>query len=204
MEHLADVDVVALARREAHPFSVALALDYEALLGVFERDPAAARRAAGESAEICRKYAFEYYLAWSEIVTGWARAREGDAAAGAKELQRGIEGLKATGAQLRLPFYYALLGEAYDLAGKPREALANVATGFAYLSRNGEAWVEAELHRVHGEALERSGQRREAAASYRKAVEAAHRVGAAVFEQRAKEAAERIDHPGAAGAGKNG
>jgi len=195
---------VALARREAHPFSVALALDYEALLGVFERDPAAARRAAGESAEICRKYAFEYYLAWSEIVTGWARAREGDAAAGAKELQRGIEGLKATGAQLRLPFYYALLGEAYDLAGKPREALANVATGFAYLSRNGEAWAEAELHRVHGEALERSGQRREAAASYRKAVEAAHRVGAAVFEQRAREAAERIDRPGAAGAGKNG
>jgi tetratricopeptide (TPR) repeat protein len=110
-----------------------------------------------------------------------------------KQLQRGIDGLKATGAQLRLPLYYALLAEAHAAAGQPREALASVSTGFAFLSRNGEAWPEAELHRVHGEALERSGQRREAAESYRKGIEAAHRVGAAVFEQRCLEGLRRVE-----------
>jgi DNA-binding SARP family transcriptional activator/predicted ATPase len=183
---------VALARREAHPFSLALALDYAALLAVFNRDAATAAARAAEAAEICRKYAFLYYLAWSRIVSGWARAQQGEAAAGAKELQGGIEGLKATGGQLRLPFYYALLAESYDLAGQPREALANIATGMAFLSRNGETWAGAELHRVHGEALARSGQRAEARASFAKAVEAARRVGAAAFERRAAEALERL------------
>jgi len=188
---------VALARREAHPFSLALALDYAALLRVFERDAAGALAAAGQAAELCRKYAFSYYLAWSEIVAGWARSQMVDPA-GVKQLQHGIEGLKATGAQLRLPFYYAMLADAHAAAGQPREALASVATGFAFLSRNGEAWPEAELHRVHGEALERSGQRREAAVSYRKGVEAARRVRAVVFERRCLEGLERVGGFGAA------
>jgi len=182
---------VALARREAHPFSLALALDYAALLRVFDRDAPGALATAEQAAELCRKYAFSYYLAWSEIAAGWARSQLGDAA-GVQQLQRGIEGLKATGAQLRLPFYYALLAEAHAKAGQPREALAAVATGFAFLSRNGEAWPEAELHRVHAEVLERSGKPREAAEAYRNGIEAARRVGAAVFEQRCREGLGRV------------
>jgi DNA-binding SARP family transcriptional activator len=188
---------VALARREAHPFSLALALDYAALLRVFERDPAGALATADQAAALCRKFAFSYYLAWSEIVAGWARSQIGEAA-GVKQCQHGIEGLKATGAQLRLPFYYALLAEAHATAGQAREALASVSTGFAFLGRNGEAWPEAELHRVHGEALESSGQLPGAAESYRKGVEAARRVRAAFFEQRCLEGLRRVGGLGAA------
>ena len=134
-------EAVALARREAGPFSLALALDYAALLRVFAQDPAGALEFAAEAGEICRKYAFAYYLAWSEIVAGWARARQGETAEGLKDLQRGIDGLKKTGAQLRLPLYYALLAEVFDRDGQSRAALAAIATGLAYVNRTGERWT---------------------------------------------------------------
>jgi predicted ATPase len=177
---------VALARREAHPFSLALALNYAAMLQVFERYPDLARECAGEAEGICRKYAFSYYLGWSESVLGWAMAQRGAAEEGCKRLQRGIETMKSTGAQLRLPFYYSLLAEAYEAAGQTREALASVATGLAMVDTNGERWAEPELHRVHGQILEQAGHRRESAESFRKAVEAALRIGALPFARRAE------------------
>lgn len=183
---------LALARAQAHPFSLALALDYEGLLAVMERDVPRARAAADESGEICRKYAFSYYGAWAEIVAGWADAQQRDPAAGAKRLHVGIEGLRATGAQLRLPFYYALLAETYGLAGQTREALASVATGFAFLGRNGEAWAEAALYLVQGQLLERSGQRQEAAENYGKSADAARRIACPAPEQQARRALEAL------------
>ncbi len=184
---------LALARSESHPFSQALALSYTGLLAVMRQDAPAARAAADESAEICGKYAFSYYRAWSEIIGGWARAHEDDPAAGARELQSGIDSLRATGAQLRLPYYYALLAEAYNLAGQTREALASVAAGFAYMGRNGESWAEAELHRTQGDALQRSGQGKEAGASYRKGIEAARRIGSPTLEQRSQQSLNPAD-----------
>ena len=54
------------------------------------------------------------------------------------------------------------------------------------MNTNGERWAERELHRVHGQILERGGQRREAAASYRKAAEVALQIGALPFGRRAE------------------
>jgi tetratricopeptide (TPR) repeat protein len=156
------------------------------MLQVFERNPDLARECAGEAEGICRKYAFSYYLGWSETVLGWAMAERGAAEEGYRRLQRGIETMKSTGAQLRLPFYYSLLAEAYEAAGQTREALASVATGLAFVNTNGERWAEPELHRVHGRILEQAGQGREAAASYRKAAEVALRIGSLPFARRAE------------------
>ena len=38
------------------------------------------------------------------MLEGWAKAVEGDAGAGLTQLRRGLDALKATGAELRLPF----------------------------------------------------------------------------------------------------
>jgi predicted RNA polymerase sigma factor len=64
--------------------------------------------------------------------------------------------------------------------------LASVATGLAFVNTNRERWAEPELHRVHGQILERAGQLREAAASYRKAAEVALQLGALPFGRRAE------------------
>jgi predicted ATPase len=188
---------IDLARDLSHPFVLAIALDYAAMLDVFRLDSECALARANEAAEICRKHGFAYYLAWAEILGGWAVAVEGDASAGLVRLRDGLDELKATGAELRLPFYYGLLAEVCKLSGQVGEALANIATGFAFQSKNGELWSAPELHRIHGDILQHSGDIAQARSSYQRAVETARQTGARMFERRAearllrKNAAER-------------
>ncbi len=178
-------EAIALARQLAHPFSIAIALDYAAMLHVYGREDKLALARAREASEVCRRHGFPYYLAWAEILEGWATAVQGDPDAGLTMLRQGLEALKATGAELRLPFYYGLLAEVHGLAGQVGEALANVASGFAFQSKNGEIWSASELHRIHGDVLFDSGDVSQAEASYRRAIHSAQQVGARQFELRA-------------------
>jgi hypothetical protein len=75
-------------------------------------------------------------------------AMEGDPAAGIAQVRGGLDGLKAMGAQLRLPFYYGLLADAQMSAGRIEEAVANIAGALAYQSRNGEVWAAPGLERI--------------------------------------------------------
>ena len=58
----------------SHPFSLAIALDYAAMLNVFRQEGKLALARAEEASAICRKHGFAYYLAWAEILAGWAIA----------------------------------------------------------------------------------------------------------------------------------
>ncbi|MGB6946175.1 MAG: BTAD domain-containing putative transcriptional regulator [Bryobacteraceae bacterium] len=192
---------IALARELSHPFSLAIALDYAAMLDVFRQDGRQALARAGEACAVCRKHGFAYYLAWAEMLEGWAKAVEGDAGAGLTQLRRGLDALKATGAELRLPFYYGLLAEVCGMAGQVGEALANIASGFAFQNKNGELWSAPELYRIHGDVLLRSGDASAAQASYRRAIESAQKAGAHLFELRA--AARLGEAPAFAGNRRN-
>ena len=189
---------IALAREVSHPFALTVALDYAAMLDVFRGDSGRALWLAPmKRPRFPRKHGFAYYLALAEILAGWATALEGDPAAGLVQLRHGIDALRATGAELRLPFYYALLADVCKLAGHTGEALANIASGFAFQTKNGELWSAPELHRIHGDVLSQSGDAAQAQISYRRAIETARHTGARMFELRAearllkKNAAER-------------
>jgi predicted ATPase len=121
----------------------------------------------------------------AEILAGWATEMERGNSAGMHRLRRGLDALKDTGAELRLPFYYGLLAEICGRAGQSGEALANIATGFAFLSKNGEMWAAPELHRIHGDLLLRGGDEVQAQASYRRAIATAGQIGSRLFEKRA-------------------
>lgn len=176
---------IALAYEVSHPFSIAIALDYAAILNVFRQETSLARARAAEASAVCRKHGFAYYLAVAEILGGWAAALEGDTAAGLLQLRHGLDALKAMGAELRLPFYYGLLAEVYGRAGQVGEALANIASGFAFQSKNAETWSSPELHRIHGDVLLQSGHTEQSRASYWRAIELARQTGARLFELRA-------------------
>ena len=155
-------EALAAARQVSHPFSMAIALDYAAMLHVFRGEIEPARARAEEAAAVCRKHGFTYYLSVAEILAGWAMAMAGDAEAGVARLRQGLETFKASGAELRLPFYHGLLAEACARAGQLGEALANISNGFAFQSKNGEVWAAADLHRIHGDLLLRGGNRAQA------------------------------------------
>src|SRR5262249_28042452 len=71
-EQSADYSRRALARAEqlAHPFSVALALDYASILHQLRNEPSIAAERAARAAVLCREYGFSYYLAWTAIFGG--------------------------------------------------------------------------------------------------------------------------------------
>jgi predicted ATPase len=92
--------------------------------------------------------------------------------------------MRRLGAEIRLPYYLALLAETLGRAGQVGEALASLSTGFAFASKNGEDWVLAELHRVQGDLLGAEGKLEAARASYRRGMEAARRSGSLAFERR--------------------
>jgi len=177
-------EAIASATRIHHPFSQAIALDYAAMLHIFRGESRAALVRGREAVELCSRHGFAYYLAMANILTGWAGATEGDVDGGLAQLREGLEAFRGLGAELRLPYYFALLAETYGRAGMAGEALASLSTGFAFVGKNGEEWAAAELYRVQGALLAAGGQPEAARASYRQGIQAARRSGSLAFERR--------------------
>ena len=178
-------EAVTRARDLSHPFTLGISLVYSAMLNVYRRDGKQALSVAECASEVCRKHGFPYYLALADIFAGWGMGMEGDTTSGLARLRQGLEEFRATGAGLRLPFYYGLLAEVLGLAGLFGEALANVASGFAYLNKNGEAWSAPELYRIQGDLLLRTGDVSQSQVSYHRAIELARQTGSRLFELRA-------------------
>ncbi|MBV8865899.1 MAG: AAA family ATPase [Acidobacteriaceae bacterium] len=177
-------EAIAAAKDMQHPFSQAIALDYAAMLGVFRGESRAALEHGLEAAEVCKRHGFAYYLAMANVITGWARAAEGNVAPGLAQLREGLEEMRRLGAELRQPFYFKLLAETLERAGRTGEALANLSTGFAFASKNGEEWAIAELYRTEGELLATEGKTAAAHISFRRGLEAARRSGSLASERR--------------------
>jgi DNA-binding SARP family transcriptional activator len=177
-------EAIATANRMRDPFSQAIALDYSALLHVFRGDSRAALERGREGVEVCTRHGFAYYMAIGNIVTGWAAAAEGDTGQGLVQLRGGMEALRVLGAEIRLPYYFALLSETLGRAGRTGESLASLSTGFAFASKNGEQWAVAELFRVQGELLAAEGKTEPARASFLHGIEAARQSGSLAFERK--------------------
>lgn len=185
-------DAIGAATRIASPFSMAIALDYAALLYAFARQSKPALEHARNAISLCRRHDFAYYRSIAEIVAGWAAAVEEDARRGLEQLRAGLEMLRSTGAEIRLPFYHGLLAEVFALNGNIGEALANLSTAFAFQNKNGGIWCSADLHATQGDLLLHSKNAEQARQSYRNAVEAALRVGSVTLEQRARTCLEQL------------
>ena len=173
------------AASEAHPFGMAIALVYAAMLHVFREESKPALELAVQAGAVCGRYEFAYYLAMAEILVGWARVMQDDSEVGFAQLRQGFRSFRAAGAELRLPFYHALLAEACARTGRRGEALASVSNGLAFQSKNGELWAAPYLHLAHGDLLRSDGKTEESRASYERALDAARETGARSLELRA-------------------
>ena len=177
-------EAMAVATRLQHPFSQAIALDYTAMLHVFRGESGAALKRGREAANLCSRHGFAYYLAVANVLTGWANAMEGNVPSGLAQLRDGLDGMRGLGAEVRLPYYYALLAETFGRAGQVGEALASISTGLAFASKNGEEWAVPELHRVQGNLLAGVGNLDAARVSFQRGIEAARKSGSLGFERR--------------------
>jgi hypothetical protein len=79
-----------------------------------------------------------------------ARSVAGDTAQGISWIEDGIEGWRAPGTTLTLPFSLGLKAEALHLADRTSESLEAIREAEALVERSEERWFCAELHRLRG------------------------------------------------------
>lgn len=110
------------------------------------------------------------------------------------ELEQAVAAVRATGAQLILPYTRALLA-AHASAGQAREAVSRAVEAQAWMDKgSSSSWYEAEAHRLRGETLLSlpEANQAEAEACFRRALELARDQAAKTWELRAAASLARL------------
>jgi predicted ATPase len=183
---------VERARALGHPFTLALALSFDAVLRQFQHDVAAVRERADEAWTFVAEQGFTFWVGWVAIMRGWATAAEGDAVDGAAQIRRGLVDWQATGSQLGTTYFLSLLAEVLLSAGETVDALEILDEATTLAHEKGEAFWLAEVHRLHAEVLVSLGDWPGAEVRAAEAAQVASRQGAAELLTRVRATQARV------------
>jgi predicted ATPase len=113
-------------------------------------------------------------------------------AEGISLLRSGLAAYRATGAELGVPDFLALLARAYEITGQIKEAMTQLNDALQVVERTDERWFEAELYRQKGQLLLRQGYSDPAEELYHKALSIAQEQEAKLWELRAAVSIARL------------
>ncbi len=179
-------EAVALARALGHPFSLAHALTFAALVGQLRLEIQSTRELAEEAIALCTAHGFAFCLAMATVLRGWALTELDQKQAGIAQIEEGIKAWQATGAELFRPHLLALLAESYGKAGRTAEGLQALAEATTAAQKSGKRFYAAELNRLKGMLLMRIGKpAEEVEQCFYQAVEIAQNQQAKSLELRA-------------------
>jgi predicted ATPase len=160
---------------------------YECALACISADPQAARRPAQAIIDLSRRHGLPMWLVEGISCLGWSLYHAGDREAGLANMRNAIALGHEQGAMIAMPNHVFLLAEAEALSGDVETGIGLIVDQFAEISRSGQRWLEAELHRRHAELLILRTPPDEAAAeaAFVRALDIARRQHARLFELRA-------------------
>jgi predicted ATPase len=183
---------IAEALRLAHPPSLAVYLSVSTRLVLLVGDSAALGERADQLVAVATEQGFPHWHAEGTIFRGWARVKNGDVAEGISLLRGGCAAYRATGAELWMPHYTALIAGACEIAGQIEEAVSLLDDALRIAERTGERWFAAELNRHKGQLLLRQGHSEAAEELYGKALGIAEEQEAKLWELRAAASLARL------------
>jgi class 3 adenylate cyclase/predicted ATPase/ABC-type transport system involved in cytochrome c biogenesis ATPase subunit len=176
---------LARARSMGLAFTMAWALDGEALLGALGAD---LQRAAAHTEE-AMAHSIEHSLADYEqrarFIQGALLAQSGDPHHGIELMHNAIAAAENTAARNRRTLYLAHLASAHASLGQPEVGLDLLDEAIQTAEITNERFFEAELYRLRGKMLLTLGRRREAEAALRRALTIAQQQQARWWELRA-------------------
>ena len=176
---------LAQAQALAHPFSLAYALTWDAMLHGAMRNVDSLLESAEAVIALSDEHHLRYWSSWATVLRGWALAESGEPELGIAELYRGDKQMRASDAFFLQPFVSSLLVEQLAKTGQIERGLELVNEAVAS-TKNGRYWCDAELERLRGELLLAKGvAAQHAEAAYRRAIQIAHKQQAKMFELRA-------------------
>ena len=144
-------EAIRLAQELSHSGSVAAALFFAAELHQFRRERQLTQERAEAAITLSSEQGFAPWLAGSTIYRGWVLTEQGQVEEGIVQICQGMADWRATGAEIRRPYFLALLAEAYGNVGQVEEGFTTLAEALATVNRTGEYMSEAELYRLKGE-----------------------------------------------------
>jgi len=192
-------EALTLAQELSHPYSLAYALQSAMRLHRFRREEQAAREQAEALVTLSNQQGFTQWAAGGTIMCGWALTVQGQGETGLAQMHHGLTAWRAMGIEAGLPYWLAMLAEAYGSTGQVEAGGRVLAEALALVGMTEERWWEAELHRLTGELSMQSlvqsraseGQE-EAEASFCQALEIARRQNAKSLELRAAMSLSRL------------
>jgi predicted ATPase len=183
---------IAEARRLAHPPSLTLSSAVSTRLLSLVGDNTVLGERVDQLVALATEQGFPFWRAQGTIYRGWVKVNNGDVAEGISLLRSGLISYRATGAEVLMPHYTALLAGSCEIAGQVEEALTLLDDALQIVQRTGERWPEAELNRHKGQLLLRQGHSEAAEELYRKALSIAEEQGAKLWELRAAVSLARL------------
>jgi predicted ATPase len=187
-------ETLALAQELSHPHSVAFALNFAATLHQCRGEEQVVRERAAAVIALATEQEFPHWLARGTFLAGWAQVAGGQYAAGITQMRQGLAAWRATGAEIEVSYFLALLAEAYGQGGQAEEGMRVTAEALAIVHTAREQYYEAELYRLKGELLlaRSPEQHAEADTCFRQALAIACRQQAKSLELRAAMSLARL------------
>ena len=176
---------IAEARRLAHPPSIASSLALGTRLLSLVGDDVTLDERVAQLVAVTTEQGLPHWRAQGTIGRGWVEVKNGNVAEGISLLRSGSAAYRATGAEIWIPHFMALLARACEIAGRVEEAVTQLDDALQIVERTGERWFVAELYRHKGQLLLRQGHSDAAEELYRKALSIAAEQGAKLWELRA-------------------
>jgi DNA-binding response OmpR family regulator/class 3 adenylate cyclase/tetratricopeptide (TPR) repeat protein len=156
------------------------------IFGALCRESDSTKRAATELLNMATEHKLPVWLPTGTILLGQALTEAGHVREGIEKMQAGSAGLKAIHIWFLQPLFTSWIATACISCGLADEAQAALEDGWT-VSKGGEHWMDAELHRLQGELLLiRSGSRHDdVERHFLSALEIARKQCASALELRA-------------------
>ena len=187
-------DAVALAHELSHPFSLAYARCWAAIVSKMRRDVPAVREQAEAAVALATEQGFPQWAAEGTILRGWALAMQGQGEEGMTQVRQGIAAWRATGTALLVSYFCTVLADVAAHLGHTADGLQALAEAHTLVEQHEDRWWEAEIARLRGVLLLRQTgtPQAEAEAWLRRALDVARRQEAKSLELRTAMSLSRL------------
>ena len=182
--HEMSLKAIALARTIGHPFTLCVALEWDAFLRHMRQEPDLVADRANEFYSISAQQGFANFAADAIIHSEWAGA--GHEEDHIVKIRKAVDQRLSLGTELVHPFFASLLAQQLAKHGAGGEAIAILADAIAQTERTGEGWWQPEMYRMMGDLCKMAGSSgRDIEKYYQLAIERAQQRHAKSHELRA-------------------
>jgi len=177
---------LACARELLQPHMLAYGLHLSCIVHQLRGDGPELQERSQELVALATEQGYPHFVGTGTCFRGWATvALGGPIVEGINELHRGLAAKRATGADIKIPYYFGLLAEAHRRIGRTSEGLTLLSEALEVVERTDERWFEAELCRLSGEVLRAKGDSDGAELWFSRSLSKAQAQNAKLWELRA-------------------